>query len=94
LTSASSPAHPSDSGATPLTGSTLASASAAATAANPSATVDSATTETDSGLSGAAYEVHITKADGSHVIVIEDSSYNVLATQAGDGCSHGADADT
>lgn len=71
-----------------------ASASAAAIAANPGATGDSASTETDSSLSGAAYEVHITQAEGTHAVVIEDSSFNVLATQTGDGCSHGGDANT
>jgi hypothetical protein len=65
-----------------LTGSTLSSADAAAIAANAGATADRATTETDSTLSGAAYEVHITQPDGSHAVVIEDSSFNVLATQA------------
>jgi hypothetical protein len=35
--------------------------------------------------------VHITKSDASRAVVIEDSSFNVLATQAasGDGCAHG-----
>ena len=70
---------------TPLTGSTLSSASAAAISANPGATVNGASTETDSSTSGAAYEVHITKADGTHAVVIEDSSFNVLATQARSG---------
>jgi hypothetical protein len=34
--------------------------------------------------------VHITKSDGTRAVVIEDSSFNVLATQAesGDGCGH------
>jgi hypothetical protein len=68
-------------GEAPLTGSTLSSASAAAIAANPGATVNGASTETDSSLSGAAYEVHITKSDGTKAVVIEDSSFNVLATQ-------------
>src|SRR5581483_7751263 len=83
---------PGGNGETPLTGSTLTSASNAAVAANPGATVKDATTETDSSLSGAAYEVHITKSDGSRATVIEDSSFNVLATQAdqgGGGCHHG-----
>lgn len=73
-------------GETPLTGSTLTSAENAAIAANPGATADSASTETDSSLSGAAYEVHITKADGSRAVVIENSSFTVLATEAGGGC--------
>jgi hypothetical protein len=71
------------SGETALTGATLSSASAAAIAANPGANVTSATTETDSSLTGAAYEVHITKADGTKAVVIENSSFTVLATVAG-----------
>jgi hypothetical protein len=71
---------------TALTGSTLASASASAIAANPGATVTGATTYTDSSISGAAYAVHITKADGTRPVVIEDSSFKVLATRADDGC--------
>ena len=70
-----------------LTGDTLSSASAAALAAVPGATVTRASTETDGSVSGAAYEVHVTKSNGSHVVVIESSSFTVLATQAaGDGC--------
>lgn len=68
-------------GETPLTGSTLSSAEAAAIAANPGATAEGASTETDSSLSGAAYEVHIVQSDGTHAVVIEDASFNVLATQ-------------
>ena len=74
---------------TPLTGSTLTSASGAATTANPGATVNGASTETDSSLSGAAYEVHITKSDNTKAVVIEDSSFSVLATQADTGCAGG-----
>jgi uncharacterized membrane protein YkoI len=92
--STSSTTQSNGNGETPLTGSTLASASAAAIAANPGATVDSAGTESDRSISGAVYEVHITKTDGSHAVVIEDSSFNVLATQTGDGCSHGGGAAT
>jgi hypothetical protein len=69
-------------GETPLTGATLSSAEAAAIAANPGATATGASTETDSSLSGAAYEVHIVQSDGTRAVVIEDSSFNVLATQA------------
>jgi hypothetical protein len=77
----------SRSGETALTGDTLSSASAAALAAVPGGTVTRASTENDSSLNGAAYEVHVTKSDGSHVVVIENASFTVLATQAaGDGC--------
>ena len=41
--------------------------------------VDSATTENDGSNTAAAYEAHITKADGTHVKVILDSSFMVLA---------------
>ena len=40
-----------------------------------------ATTENDSDNSAAAYEVHVTKADGSHVVVILDKSYAVLSVE-------------
>jgi hypothetical protein len=45
-------------------------------------TADRATTETDSSNSAAAYEVHVTKADGSHVVVILDKSYAVLSVES------------
>jgi uncharacterized membrane protein YkoI len=67
---------------TPLTGETLAKASAAALA-KVGGTVDAATTENDGTITGAAYEVHVTKADGSHVTVILDAGYAVLGVQTG-----------
>ena len=91
-TSTSGSSSSQGNGETALTGSTLSSADAAAIAANPGATANNATTETDSSLSGAAYEVHITKADGSRAVVIEDASFNVLATQAA-GDPGGCDGD-
>jgi hypothetical protein len=75
---------------TALTGTTLSSASSAALTAVPGGTVTSATTEADSSTTGAAYEVHITKTDGSKVLVIEDSSFTVLSTTADSGCGHGS----
>ena len=84
-----------DSGETALTGDTLSSASAAALAAVPGGTVTRASTENDSSLSGAAYEVHVTKSDGSHVVVIENASFTVLATEAaGDGCGASSSTST
>ena len=65
-------------GETAPTGATLTSASNAALAAVPG-TVDRATTETDAT---GAYEVIVTKGDGSRVKVIEDSSFTVLSTAA------------
>ena len=86
--SSSSSSSSSSAKETPLTGATLTSASNAALGAVPGGTVTRATTETDSSDSNAAYEVHVTKSDGSHVVVIEDSSFTVLSTTAASG--HGS----
>jgi uncharacterized membrane protein YkoI len=67
-------------GETPLTGETATKAKAAAIA-KEGGTADRATTENDSSNSAAAYEVHVTKADGSHVVVILDKSYAVLTVE-------------
>ena len=67
---------------TPLTGDVLAKVTAAAIA-KAGGTVDMATTENDSSNSAAAYEAHVTKADGTHVTVILDKDYNVLAVETG-----------
>jgi uncharacterized membrane protein YkoI len=67
-------------GETALTGDVATKAKAAAVA-SAGGTADSATTETDSSNAAAAYEVHVTKADGSHVVVILDKSYAVLGTE-------------
>ncbi|UDY37652.1 PepSY domain-containing protein [Dermatobacter hominis] len=64
---------------TPLTGTELEKATAAALGAVPGATVERAETDAD----GATYEVHATKADGSHVTVALDADFNVTGTQAG-----------
>jgi uncharacterized membrane protein YkoI len=79
---------------TPLTGDTLTKAEAAAVA-KVGGTANSATTENDSSLAGAAYEVHMTKADGTHVTLVEDSSFAVLGVETGGplggpGGPHGA----
>ena len=71
-------------GETPLTGGVLAQVEAAAVA-KTGGTVDSATTEHDGGNASAAYEAHVTRADGSHVTVILDQQYNVLSVQSGHG---------
>src|SRR3954447_1137178 len=70
---------------TALTGDTLKSASDAALAANAGAKVVAATTEDPAENTGAAYEVHITKADGTRATVLEDSSFKVLSTTADEG---------
>ena len=67
-----------------LTGATLKSASDAALAAVPGGTVERASKEDPSDASGAAYEVHVTKSDGSEVEVLEDSAFKVLSTKADD----------
>ena len=75
---------------TPLTGDVATQAKAAALAAAGSgATVDAATTENDGSAAGAAYEVHVTKADGTHVTYVLDSSYKVVATLTGGPGGHG-----
>jgi uncharacterized membrane protein YkoI len=81
-------AHRGAAGATNeavLTGATLTSASAAAIAAVPGGTVTRASTENPSDASGAAYEVHVKKSDGSQVEVLEDASFKVLSVKAGGG---------
>src|SRR5205823_4858962 len=70
-------------GETALTGDVADKAKAAAEKAVPGGTVDSATTETDGN--GAVYEVHVTKADGSHVTVLEDQNFTVLSIES---CDH------
>jgi uncharacterized membrane protein YkoI len=75
---------------TPLTGDVATQAKAAAVAsAGAGSTADLATTENDSSVAGATYEVHVTKADGTHVTVILDSSFKVLATETGGPGGHG-----
>jgi uncharacterized membrane protein YkoI len=73
--------HGGGSGETPLTGDAATNAKAAAVA-KVGGTAESATTENDSGDANAAYEVHVTKADGSHVTVILDKSYAVLSVES------------
>jgi hypothetical protein len=45
-------------------------------------TADSATTENDNSNAAAAYEVHVTKADGSQMTAILDKSYQVLTVES------------
>jgi uncharacterized membrane protein YkoI len=68
-------------GETALTGGTATQAKAAAVA-QTGGTADRATTETDSTNTAAAYEVHVTKADGSHVVVILNASFGVISVDA------------
>ena len=66
---------------TVLTGDDLTKATAAAEAAVPGATAERAETDAE----GAAYEVHMAKADGSVVTVKLDASFNVTSTIDGMG---------
>jgi uncharacterized membrane protein YkoI len=74
------PGNPAE---TVLTGDTAKSASDAALAAVPGGTVTRASKEDPSDASGAAYEVHVTKSDGTHVEVLEDAAFKVLSTKTG-----------
>lgn len=60
-----------------LTGDTAARVEAAATAANPGATIVRLETDAE----GAAYEAHIRKADGTIATVKLDSSFNITGTK-------------
>jgi uncharacterized membrane protein YkoI len=80
---ASTSSSRTSSSETELTGSTADNAKAAALAAVPGGTVTRASTEDPNDPSGAAYEVHVTKSDGSKVEVLEDSSFKVLSTKSG-----------
>ena len=64
-----------------LTGADLASATAAAEAAQPGATVLRAETNNN----GHPFEVHMKKADGSYVTVLLNSSFVVTGAEAGFG---------
>jgi hypothetical protein len=66
---------------TELTGDDASKAIAAAQAAVPGASVERAETDAE----GAAYEVHMTKSDGSEVTVKLDSSFQVTGTVDGRG---------
>ena len=68
-----------------LTGTTASSITAAALAAQPGATIERVETDAE----GAAYEAHMTKADGTHITLKFDSSFNVTATETGGPGGHG-----
>ena len=70
-----------------LTGTDASSVEAAVLAANPGATISRMETDAD----GAAFEAHVTLADGSDATVKLDASFAVTATEAGGqgGGGHG-----
>ncbi|MGZ4738365.1 MAG: hypothetical protein ACXVLM_03930 [Ilumatobacteraceae bacterium] len=65
-------------GETALTGDTAASVTAAAQAAIPDGTIIRVETDSD----GSPYEAHVTKADGTEVVVKVDANFTVTATEA------------
>ncbi|MDX6678412.1 MAG: hypothetical protein QOE31_2464 [Solirubrobacteraceae bacterium] len=60
-----------------LTGDTAAKVEAAAKAKFPGATIERVENDADTG---SAYEAHMTKADGSEVVVYVNSSFDVTGT--------------
>ena len=62
-----------------LTGDTASSVQAAVLAAYPDATIERMETDAE----GAAYEAHITLADGSRATVKLDASFTVTGTETG-----------
>lgn len=62
-----------------LTGDTAMKVTEAALAANPGATIQ----RVENDAEGAAYEAHITKADGTRATVYLDASFNVTSTETG-----------
>ena len=64
-------------GETVLEGDTATSVTAAAQAAVPDGTVDRVETDSD----GSPYEAHVTKADGTHVVVKVDAGFAVTAIE-------------
>jgi hypothetical protein len=65
-----------------LTGDTATNAKAAALKATGGGTAWRASKEDASENTGAAYEVHVTKTDGSEVEVLLASDFSVVKTQA------------
>jgi uncharacterized membrane protein YkoI len=76
------PGRPSN-GETPVTGTKATQLKAAALAKVPGGTVESVNTDTDH--SGAAYEVHVTKANGSEVEVLFDTNLRYVTTETNPG---------
>jgi len=64
-----------------LTGTTASKVKAAVQAKVPGATVDRMSAEDAAERTGAAYEAHVTKADGTHVEVLLDKNFTVISTR-------------
>jgi uncharacterized membrane protein YkoI len=76
---------------TELTGDTATKVKDAVLAANAGATVNRMETEGDGS---AAYEAHITKADGTHATVKLDANFSITATETGGKGGHGGGNET
>ena len=74
---------------TEVTGATATALKAAALKAVPGGTVERVETDSD----GAAYEVHVTKADGTHVTVKFDAALKQTALETGPGKGGGRGGD-
>ncbi len=72
-----------------LTGATAEKVKAAVLAKLPGATVTRMSAEDSDEGSGAAYEAHVTKADGTEVEVLLDKNFAVTAVNAGHGRGFG-----
>jgi hypothetical protein len=77
---ASQPWGPQRSDETPLTGDTLAKVEALAKAKVPGGTIVRVETDADGH---AAYEAHMTNADGTPVTVYVDQQFNVVSVETG-----------
>ena len=71
------PGNGPGAGETALTGDTATSVTAAAQAAIPDGTIIRVETDSD----GSPYEAHVTKADGTQVVVKVDASFAVTSTE-------------
>ncbi|MGI8697888.1 MAG: hypothetical protein ACR2J0_01910 [Mycobacteriales bacterium] len=74
-----------------LTGATADRVKAAVLAELPGATVQRMSAEDPREGTGAAYEAHVTRSDGTRLQVLLDRSFTVTAVNAGRGrsCHHG-----
>lgn len=65
-----------------LTGTAAAKAKAAVLAKFPGATIQRMSAEDAAESTGAAYEAHVTKADGTHVEVLLDKNFKVISSRS------------
>jgi uncharacterized membrane protein YkoI len=70
---------------TAVTGTKAATLKANALKQLPGATVDEITTEDSADSSGAAYEVHVTKKDGTKATLLFNSNLGYMSTETGGG---------